>query len=407
MPASEATDSLAGPPPEEATYQVFLENSGSMDGYVRGTTAFKDDIYQLLVDIGYISDRLMLFYINSQPIPYTEGTEDFISNLEPGEFQRRGGNRSNSDLNQIFTSLLGRTSDQRVILLISDFILSLEEGDTQDLLNRQRISVYNTFRQRLEEEPFATYLVKMYSDFSGNYYTLNDRPVSLENVRRPYYLCFVGPPATIRALPKELNVDQLPGFERSYTLLPTETPEVPFYTVLNNTYKRGQFRTDRSAAGSGYVHGIENVEASQRGEFEGSFGFSVAANLSEVAVDEQYLLNPENYETSGYQLDTVYTLSQVSAFHPRDRTMVEGKTTHVLVFSTTDRNYPDLRFSLKRQVPDWVAQTHTDDDSQIKTDDALHAQTFGFRYLVAGIEEAYRSVFGQNPYFTLEVSVNR
>ena len=36
----------------------------------------------------------------------------------------------------------------------------------------------------------------------------------------------------------------------------------------------------------------------------------------------------------------------------------------------------------------------------------MHDQTFGFRYLVAGVEEAYWNVFGQTPYFSLEVSVN-
>ncbi|MGB3780937.1 MAG: hypothetical protein WA960_21415 [Tunicatimonas sp.] len=400
-------------PATTPTFAVYLENSGSMDGYVRGVTAFEDDVYQLLVDLGYAADTLSLFYINSQPIPYAAGTEQFISKLEPAEFQQRGGNRSNSDLNQIFSQLLRQTTGQRATLLISDFILSLGKGSTEDLLNNQRISIYNTFRQQLEKQPLGTYIVKMQSDFTGNYYTKDDRPVYLTGVRRPYYLWFIGPAATIRALPAIAKVEQLPGFANSYALLPVSDDHAfaPFYTVLNNTFKQGSFRTDRAASGrtatgQDYVHGLEKVQASRRGEPSGTFGFSVAVDLSGVTADASYLTDPDNYEVRGYQLDTVLTLDAVNMLHPRDRSLAEGVATHVLAFSTTQRSYSDLQVALQRQTPAWVAQTSTDDDTAIKNNEAAHDQTFGFRYLVAGVEEAYRKVYGQAPHFTLTVSVN-
>ena len=409
-PAASASDSI---PQTTPAFSVYLENSGSMDGYVRGVTAFEDDVYQLLVELGYAADTLALFYINSRPIPYAASTAQFISQLEPAEFQQRGGNRSNSDLNQIFNELLQQTSAQRATLLISDFILSLGQGNTEDLLNNQRISIYNTFRQRLEAQSLGTYIVKMHSDFTGNYYTKDDRPVYLTGVRRPYYLWFIGPPATIGALSTLAKVEQLPGFAHSYTLLPVsdEATSEPFYTVLNNTFKQGSFRTDRSASGrtargQDYVHGLEKVQASRRGERPGTFGFSVAVDLSGVAVDASYLANPDNYQVQGYQLDTVLTLEEVNMLHPRDRSLAEGVATHVLAFSTGGRSYSDLQVALKRQTPAWVAQSSTTDDATIKTSEAAHDQTFGFRYLVAGVEEAYQNVYGQTPYFTLTVSVN-
>ena len=408
-PPVSSSESTSEPVP---TFAVYLENSGSMDGYVRGVTAFEDDVYQLLVDLGYAADTLSLFYINSRPIPYLESTAQFISKLEPAEFQQRGGNRSNSDLNQIFNELLQQTSEQRATLLISDFILSLGQGNTEDLLNNQRISIYNTFRQQLEAQPLGTYIAKMHSDFTGNYYTKDDRPVYLTGVRRPYYLWFIGPSATIRALPTLAKVEQLPGFAHSYTLLPTDGDALtPFYTVLNNTFKQGSFRTSRAASGRAstgqdYVHGLENVQASRRGEQPGTFGFSVAVDLSGVTADASYLTDPNNYQVQGYQLDTVLALDEVNMLHPRDRSLAEGVATHVLAFSTGGRSYSDLQVALQRQTPAWVAQTSTIDDTNIKNNEAAHDQTFGFRYLVAGVEEAYQNVYGQSPYFTLTVSVN-
>ena len=387
-------------------YEVFLENSGSMDGYVQGITTFEDDIYKLLVDIGYAADTLNLYYINSKPLPYTGGVEKFINNLEPAEFKQRGGNRSNSDLNQILQEVLGYTQQDQVTVLISDFIFSLKGEDTEALLNNQQISLYNTFRRKLEQEAFATLIVKMHSDFTGNYYTKDNRPVYLSNVQRPYYFWLMGPANAIQSALTRLKMQQLGGFSHSYTLLPTDQGATPFYTVLNNTFRKGSFRTDRAQAGQGYVHGIENPQASSRNDSR-TFQFSVAADLSGIAADASYLTDPDNYQVSGYQLDTVMAIKQMNALHPRDQAMVEDKATHVLVFSVQGNNLNDLRVSLQKQTPAWIQQTSSTDDTAIKQDQAEQDKTFGFRYLVAGVEEAYWNVFGREAYFTLEVSVKR
>ena len=101
------------------------------------------------------------------------------------------------------------------------------------------------------------------------------------------------------------------------------------------------------------------------------------------------------------------TIEQMNALHPRDQAMVEDKATHVLVFSTQGNNLNDLQVALKKQTPAWVQQTSSTDDTAIKQDQAEQDKTFGFRYLVAGVEEAYWNVFGREAYFTLEVSVKR
>ena len=313
------------------TFAVYLENSGSMDGYVRGVTALEDDVYQLLVDLGYAADTLALFYINSRPIPYSESTAQFIGKLEPAEFQQRGGNRSNSDLNQIFNELLQQTSEQRATLLISDFILSLGQGNTEDLLNNQRISIYNTFRQQTRGA-IAGYLYC--EDALGLHRKLlhQRRPPGVPHRRAPSLLPVVyrTRPLPSAALPTLAKVEQLPGFAHSYTLLPVSDEAIfePFYTVLNNTFKQGSFRTDRSASGraasgraaSGqdYVHGLEKVQASRRGEQPGTFGFSVAVDLSGVTADASYLTDPNNYQVQGYQLDTVLALDEINMLHPRE-----------------------------------------------------------------------------------------
>ena len=68
-------------------YNVYIENSASMDGYVNGDqTGFKNDVYDLLSTIQSplrnIAGSLNLFYINSRVIPFEEDVENFIQKQE-------------------------------------------------------------------------------------------------------------------------------------------------------------------------------------------------------------------------------------------------------------------------------------------------------------------------------------
>ena len=63
---------------KKPVYNVFLENSGSMDGYVKGRTDFESSIYNFLSDVNTndkVTDSLHLFYINSKKIDLTSDSE--------------------------------------------------------------------------------------------------------------------------------------------------------------------------------------------------------------------------------------------------------------------------------------------------------------------------------------------
>ncbi|MDR3093329.1 MAG: hypothetical protein LBU62_01635, partial [Bacteroidales bacterium] len=87
-------------PSVKPVVNVYIENSGSMDGYVKGVTEFENAVYNYLSDImiSGVSDSLNLFYINSEIIKYGSDIADFIEKLEPTTFKARGGNRGTSDI---------------------------------------------------------------------------------------------------------------------------------------------------------------------------------------------------------------------------------------------------------------------------------------------------------------------
>ena len=45
------TESLINTPATKCVYNIYIENSGSMDGYVKGKTEFEQAVYSYLSDI--------------------------------------------------------------------------------------------------------------------------------------------------------------------------------------------------------------------------------------------------------------------------------------------------------------------------------------------------------------------
>ena len=105
---------------------VYLENSGSMDGYVKGNTGFEQSIYAYLTDlqISKLVDTLNLNYINSRIIPLGCDVEKFIHNIEPADFRRHGGDLGTSDIAIVLDSILKLHKKNDISIFISDCIVS-------------------------------------------------------------------------------------------------------------------------------------------------------------------------------------------------------------------------------------------------------------------------------------------
>ena len=65
----------------------------------------------------------------------------------------------------------------------------------------------------------------------------------------------------------------------------------------------------------------------------------------------------------------------------------------------------DIQISLKKTIPNWVAETNSDDDRDIKNDPLEQEKTFGFSSLIQGIAEAYKQRTGSQEYFDLKIPV--
>ena len=169
---------------EHPVINVYLENSGSMNGYVdNGKTEFQQTVFNYLTDINIsgIPSELNLNYINSQIIPKGSVIDDFINKLSPRSFSRAPGNKATTDISDILKTILSKTDPNIVSIFISDCIFSPgKNNNPKPYLVNQQVGIKQSVADYIAEYGHLGMTVyQIYSQFNGRYYDYN-------NASRPY-----------------------------------------------------------------------------------------------------------------------------------------------------------------------------------------------------------------------------
>lgn len=388
---------------------VFIENSGSMDGYVQGTTEFEAALSDLLVQLQYKYNKeknnnqnLNINFINTKIYPSkADEVNKFVETLEPSKAPYKVGNKSVSKLNEILEIILDSTKQNEISILVSDCIYSLDKGkDTQGALEFQKSLTKGAFLEKSKEFNFSTIVLKMSSKFDGYYYDKDNDRTRLTKKERPYYFWIIGKDNLIKKFQKEINLKQLKGFENSYSLSNSQENHQPFFTVLKETNKIGNYKpTDRKA---------EDLKSINEIEYEnGNLQFSVAIDLDNIPVDNNYLTNSESYIVpDGFTIKSIEEVDR-NKIERRDFLTVEKTTaTHIITVATSNKfTLQDLKLELSNKIPAWVEESNSIDDRDVKNE---LDKTFGLIYLVQGVSEAYTT---QNPnnksYFNINIEIKK
>ena len=404
--------------PIKSHVKVFIENSGSMDGYVRGIKDFEIVIGKLLVlSKDFCSQNAKsnfdVFFVNKKvyPAPEIKELTDFARALEPTlSSPYNKGDRSESILNGVIKSIIDSTSENSISILISDCIYSLEPTkDTKGSLGYQQNGTMEVFLNKFRSSNlnFTTCIYKMISDYEGNYFPYDydskkKNSISLYNIqaKRPYYIWVIGEFERVSDFTKKINFNSLKGFQNSIILSNFTKEKQPYYTVLKETNKVGSFKqTDR---GKRDVKSINDIQ------FDGgTLQFAIAIDLGNIPVDLSYLSNPKNYVVpDGFIVRSIKKIDR-NKLSQRDFVTVEKTTaTHFITVSTMNKfTIQDLKLELSIKIPAWVEQRNSLDDRNIK--DELD-KTFGLAYLVQGVSEAYTTHKPeQTSYFKITVTIRK
>lgn len=403
--------SPAVPAKKPSTIKVFIENSGSMNGYINSSSEFQSAIQKMAVLLSnyYGADRIQLNYINTaiynKPIssdsPISGVIEDMLS---LNKFAGSGsGSHSDTNLNDIIHMVLDETDSDCVSILISDFLYSVGSGDqTPVMLASCQNSTMEHFLTKSSQIPsMSTLIIQLSSSFQGKYWDYTNHRHNLY-CERPYFVCVIGTASHIADFNSHIKVDEMEGFKEKL-LLSSINLRGSNYSVLSATNRKGRYVTSGSQKRE-----IDRVELSTHGN---EFQFPIGMDLSDFPLTETEKLNLSNYcvEKGNYEVINVSTINPVFIKDPSDKSLIESrKLTHLLTLRLSKLPISDCQVKIKMELPQWVKDDSSSDDRNIETDASEQSRTFGIYYFINGIFDAYSEVSnGENGYLIMDIKINK
>ena len=366
---------------------VYIENSGSMDGYVKGQTEFEHIVYNYLVDLKQIriAKELNMYYINSEILPQQGDINDFIEKLEPSSFKAKGGNRGASDIANMIKDILTETNDSVVSIFISDCIFSPGKGkNADDYLNNQQIGIKNCIGDYINNHPnLAVVGYRCMSQFEGYCYDKNDMGKYFKGTR-PFYIWHFGGQGALNRIRIEMQKNNRPlkGVENIFTVFcgGIDMPDSCYAIKI----KSGKFDLDKSDP----KHSLKNLESDKGGKIR----FSLEVNYAPLILSDDYLCDTSLYELS----DPKYKLIAV------DRIKDYKKYSHVLTFETERVHPSTLEILLNTGLPSWPDIYNDDDGNEVTMDNSN--KTYGIKYMTNGIASA---ILRKNYYIRMRININK
>ena len=343
-------------PPEEINdsieLKVYVENSGSMDAYMCAGSNLKDAVFDYVSDLKRLTTSCSLYYINSKVIPYNGELNSYIKDLTPQSFAKAGGDRSNTDLRDIFEKIIRANGKQSVSVFVSDCILDIPENAI-DFFGNCQVSIKNTFNEALSVNPdLGVEIIKLESKFEGYWYCGHNREL-LRDVKRPYYIWVIGDQRYLADFNKKVPVENIIGGIKEYSAY-AAPQKIPF-DITKPTYVTNH---------SGKI----NVE--------------VLINLRGSLQSGTMCKNTALYKSANPAQVTVASVNEITDASNRYSHVVtlEIENPETLRSETLTFSYPHLAT--------WVS--NSDDTTGANVKENLD-RTTGLMALIKGVAEAYKT----------------
>jgi len=402
-PAAPAATEAAAPTRLLAQANVFLEVSGSMEGFMPKTgadaqnTQFQQHVAQFLSDLNRSSAVRQKTFYRIKEKPYRDSYQQLSQTV-------RGGIReaaSSTSIPAILDTLVSHYYQPGAVsVLISDFIYApLRSGD--------QAYVKTDITDALNSTGHSDLAVSVYgftSDFKGNFYpALKTGAKRINNccdTQIPYYFWVIGPADAVRQFDAALLTKQ-PGQQAHFGV----KYATPTSSLLNRFQNKGAWYygdagASKRAAGATY-HTVAVQEASAAQPVEFVLGVNLKA-LPALYQDVAYLKS--NLQLIGQDTDA----KVADVFAATDQTCSssgpEREYTHFVKVRVTKmaRAARPLRLLLNNQRPAWVGKWTTKNDSNINQ---VGAKTFALSSLLDGVAAVTTDEQDKAPVFTIPLTL--
>ena len=340
---------------KNAVVNVYIENSGSMNGYMHPSSEFKNDLYSYISGISSVVDNTNLNYISSSVIRINQDPEVFFANLNPASFRMSGLNTKYSEIVDMFKEMLSRTDKNTISIFASDCILDVTGGDAKDFFENRRTTLRDTITKQLnKDKDFAVEIFSCESSFDGNLYPYQSTPVPYKG-KRPYYVWVFGPKHLIGALNEKIS---------------------PY-----DSFRTGGIKNSASFANCGQMpltlsllgkEGNSIIIHGKKTEFE------VLVNLSSSLLSEKQISDIASYSYA----DSKTIVKEIGRIDNK-----QSSYTHVMKiqFNKTSKPIKQSIALPMNKEPKW-AESLNDDSIGVEPN-----KTYGIKYLIYAVSDAYKN----------------
>lgn len=355
----------------------FLENSGSMFGFVNGFTEYVDVVSELTEKPTFAEEKTLreFFFVNGdQELKITyigNNPADLKDKLNVKGFNC--GDISKSDLNAMFQLALSKAKKDTISILISDGIYDI--GSPTSPLNKLSTEGRETrsrFIERLNEGHLQTIIIKLISHFDGKYFASTGGSIKLQQ-HRPFYVWIFGKTELLNNYFPNEYIKSLNGYSNFARFLKMNQLNVAYQATAYN--KIGNFKFDKRNKNK-----LIRVKTDRNGK---GFQFTIAVDYSGLPFSNTYLTTTSNYfvNHSKFSIQKISRIGDIKLYG------LNFTPTHLITIATNENPICQLEISLKYMLPDWIEKTNIDTERNIIGDTS---HTFGFKFLTDAICEAYQ-----------------
>ena len=377
----------------------YFENSGSMNGYLKGKNFLKT-MHEILDDD---DSRLNPYFVNTKEF----STSNLLKKIDIGNITTPTISGSNHKF--IFENAINNASSNNLSVIVTDGIYSMPSKDVS--VEVVEVDIKKAFVKALKNNPIETVVLKMASNYKGTYYTESDCVNVKIDQDRPYYILLFGNKKIIdKALREIVVINDLPGFKEQARFFITDNLKVNYTILTRGEEKKGSFKKvlrNKNAL----VKDIKDTERDNRAA-EPYIQFAVGIDYSGISIPDSYLLEKNNYKIGGTtefvieDIKTVKTLPKTSTTLSEIKSVNKNfklKLSHLITVKAKFNFTGDLIINLENNIPSWIPNTGTENDCAITGN---IDQTFAFDKLMTGISKAYSKVKDSDDYLKLELSIN-
>lgn len=364
---------------------VYLEISGSMNGYVNGgTSIFQQVVKEYLSGINnaHFASAINYFYISSKPTPKGNDLNAFITRLTPSNFGSAGGGAT-TDIGGLFKTILGGMDNNTISIFISDCIISPGSNrDTKAYARGQMTDVRDAIVGYTNQyDDLACLVYQFDSGFKGRYFDFENRARNVD-MQRPFYIWVFGHTAHVAMMKLEYVPDkdfQVAPIRNEWMIFNTPLSVLQsnnkYGLLLSNNAKNGKYtRVDATT-----MRGVQKVDGTYR------FSFGAFMQTAQFLMGDDYVEDTDNY----CQIIGKAVKEKFYGEIEKDYNQTSPYTEIYRVDSDSPFQKGTFSLAFIPKVPKWVYDCSDDDDRTFNG--ANDNKTYGLHHIFDGVYNGFNN----------------